>query len=296
MEVSTLRSSLSSSTDLDKAPEHEKECFDPATPWENSTMQGTTEKTAVEILPDKLLEKEVGLSLTRSETESQLDVPLPGEGGDDGGESQRSTIAGVEMLPEKLLEKEVGLSLTRSETESQLDVPLPGEGGDDGGESQRSTIAGVEMLPDKLLEKEVGLSLTRSKTESQLDVPLPGKDGESQRSTIAGAQMLPDKEVGLSKEGGLSLARSVTELQLDVPLPGEDGEPPEERSNIRVLAIMVALSVSRFRSKRAFPKQTGGCLTIRQLYGLTWTLSSAFSLRLLTRQSWLRLFPRSQQT
>ncbi|OXV11206.1 hypothetical protein Egran_01033 [Elaphomyces granulatus] len=131
MEVSALPSSLSSSTDLDEVPEYEKECFDPAAgPWENSTMQEKTAVAGVQMLPDKMLEKEVGLSLTRSETESQLDVPLPGEDGGDGEPQRNTTVAGVQMLPDKLPDKEVGLSLGRSVTELQLDVPLPGEDGE----------------------------------------------------------------------------------------------------------------------------------------------------------------------
>ena len=129
----------------------------------------------------------------------------------------------------------------------------------------------------------------------------PWENGTMQGTTEKTAiVMQPDKF-----ESPILSTRSGTEAQEAPPLAGEDVQP--QRSDFRVLAIMVALSVSgsRFRSNfsgLSSNKIDTWVLAIHRLHWLTCDyiidghFSSAFSLQLLIRQSWRLLFPRSQRS
>ena len=126
--------------------------------------------------------------------------------------------------------------------------------------------------------------------------------GTAEKTAIVAVQMQPDKF-----ESPILSTRSGTEAQEVPPLAGEDVQP--RRSKFRVLAIMVALSVSGSRFRSNFSELSSNkidpwVLAIHRLHSMRLTcdyiidghFSSAFSLQLLTRQSWLLLFLRSQQS
>jgi len=88
--------------------------------------------------------------------------------------------------------------------------------------------------------------------------------GTTEKTTIVGVQMQPD-----SFESPILSTRSGTGAQEAPPL-GEDGQP--QRSDFRVLAIMVALSVSCFRSNFSAlsSNETDPCAWVLAILRLRW--------------------------